>query len=189
MYGYGPGADTIGLICAEDNKQVSGEKKGFYVRDDTNVHVDEILNMSIPAVPLETNFHMHWLAIDGVQPNIPENQTVPKGSDRQKEDKQKRPLVKHVLSEEMQLFYTKLTEALTNNGSSVQHAAFTSLSMDNSVQQLVPYLSKFLYDQVRQNYDHLSILLVMMQSVRCLLRNPSLHLELYVRCEFSCYYT
>ena len=41
---------------------------------------DEILKAPLPKAPLEVTFRAHWLAIEGVQPLIPEN-PLPDGMD------------------------------------------------------------------------------------------------------------
>lgn len=52
------------------------------------------------------------------------------------------PLVKHVLSRELQLYFTRLTEALgtTGGGSEMREAALGSVRSDPGLHQLVPYL-------------------------------------------------
>jgi hypothetical protein len=41
--------------------------------EDEELDFDKVLNMPLPKLPLEVNLTGHWLAIDGVQPAIPEN--------------------------------------------------------------------------------------------------------------------
>lgn len=52
------------------------------------------------------------------------------------------PLVKHVLSRELQLYFTRLTEALgtTGGGGDMREAALGSVRSDPGLHQLVPYL-------------------------------------------------
>lgn len=36
---------------------------------------DAVLNKPLPKIPLDVTFTAHWLAIEGVQPAIPQNPT------------------------------------------------------------------------------------------------------------------
>ncbi|GFS33672.1 similar to TATA BOX ASSOCIATED FACTOR II 59 [Actinidia rufa] len=77
--------------------------------------------------PLDTSIGCHWLAIEGVQPTIPENAPVeviaaPSDSKKfeQKDDglpiDSKLP-VKHILSRELQLYFDKITELAVRSDS------------------------------------------------------------------------
>ena len=44
----------------------------FDVEDD-EVDFDDILNAPLPKVPAEVTYTAHWLAVEGVQPTIPQN--------------------------------------------------------------------------------------------------------------------
>lgn len=68
------------------------------------------------------------------------------------------PLVRHVLSRELQLYFTRLTEALggtnsatnqTGGGDEMRDAALGSLRSDPGLHQLVPYLVSWGGEQVR----------------------------------------
>lgn len=43
----------------------------------------QIIEASLPSVPLEVGIFPHWLAIDGVQPDLPENKN-PRATDKPK---------------------------------------------------------------------------------------------------------
>lgn len=63
------------------------------------------------------------------------------------------PLVKHVLSRELQLYFTRLTEALGSSsggaGNEMREAALGSVRSDPGLHQLVPYLIGWGGEQVR----------------------------------------
>jgi transcription initiation factor TFIID subunit 6 len=46
----------------------------FYL-DDDEVDFEKLINAPLPKVPREVSFTAHWLAIEGVQPSIPQNPT------------------------------------------------------------------------------------------------------------------
>ncbi|PKA52821.1 hypothetical protein AXF42_Ash001802 [Apostasia shenzhenica] len=93
-------------------KRAVGHKDLFYL-DDKDVDLKDIIEAPLPKAPLDTAVVVHWLAIEGVQPAIPEN--VPIGaiavpSENKKFERNKDGLpvdiklpVKHVLSRELQL--------------------------------------------------------------------------------------
>ncbi|CAG9461757.1 unnamed protein product [Pedinophyceae sp. YPF-701] len=51
-----------------------GESRDVMLREDPVVPVAEIREAGLPQrVPVDANFTMHWLAVEGIQPAIPEN--------------------------------------------------------------------------------------------------------------------
>ena len=112
----------------------------------------------------------HWLAIEGVQPAIVQNPTpadFKNVSDYQTSNAQSSSLssslaanseadgvetkqqVKHVLSKELQLYFEKIANALTNEETeNVRETAIASLRNDPGLHQLVPYLVAFIAEKV-----------------------------------------
>ena len=41
--------------------------------EDKELDLTELVNQQMPKVPMAPSLRAHWLAIDGVQPSIPEN--------------------------------------------------------------------------------------------------------------------
>lgn len=75
------------------------------------------------------------------------------------------PLVKHVLSRELQLYFTRLTEALGGSvgggaaredgeGDDMRNAALGSLRNDPGLHQLVPYFVSWGGEQVRLPHSY-----------------------------------
>lgn len=149
----------------------------------------EILNAPLPQIPVQPTLNVHWLAVDGVQPMIPENESIEDDSRRRTSIKDeafvgtvdRKPLVKHVLTEEMQLYYTNITEAVKSDEFEAQRAAFTSLANDPGIHQLLPYFARFVYEEVKHSSHDLALLFALMRVCRCLLVNQHLRVELYVR--------
>jgi transcription initiation factor TFIID subunit 6 len=111
------------------------------------------------------------------------------------------PLVKHVLSRELQLYFARLTEALAVNvggGDDLREAALGSLRTDPGLHQLVPYLIGWGGDQVRSpiaralffgidervqvtnHLDNLGVLQRILDLFHAILDNPTLFIEPYV---------
>uniref|UniRef100_A0A7S2RDG4 TAF6 C-terminal HEAT repeat domain-containing protein n=1 Tax=Mucochytrium quahogii TaxID=96639 RepID=A0A7S2RDG4_9STRA len=62
----------------------------------------------------------------------------------------------------------------------VSELVYTSLAVDPGLQPLMPYLSKFIFDQVNKSLCNLPLLNSVMRLTRCILINPNLDKELYL---------
>ncbi|KAJ1841504.1 histone H4-like TAF Taf6, SAGA complex subunit, partial [Coemansia sp. RSA 486] len=90
----------------------------IYYVEDAQIDLDTLLEEPLPSIPLEVVYTAHWLAIEGVQPRIQQNplpvdeeelvSKKPVKSQRQ-EGVETIPLVKHVLSRELQLYFECIT--------------------------------------------------------------------------------
>jgi transcription initiation factor TFIID subunit 6 len=143
----------------------------------------------------------HWLAIEGVQPTIPQNPTpaesraqelVPKGQGANpalsalagNDTQGFKPAVKHIVSKEMVLYFEKIQAALQDDNPDeevvrLRHAALASVRADPGLHPLVPYFVSFIASQVTQNLDDTFILRQMMELTAALIANESLFLEPY----------
>ena len=90
------------------------------------------------------------------------------------------PLVKSVLSKELQMYYDKIIESLLSPTPELRNLAMESLSKDPGIQPLMPYFIQFLTDKVTKNVRNLQILWTMMRMIRALLDNKNLFIEPYV---------
>jgi transcription initiation factor TFIID subunit 6 len=99
--------------------------------------------------------------------------------------------VKHVLSKELQLYFERIANALTNEESdSVRETALASLRSDPGLHQLVPYLVAFIAEKVRRlryfliqithNLKNVLVLNVMLHTIWALLVNKNVNIEPYV---------
>ncbi|CAI9784118.1 unnamed protein product [Fraxinus pennsylvanica] len=171
-------------------KRAAGHKDLFYI-EDKDVEFKEVIEAPLPKAPLDTEVVAHWLAIEGVQPAIPENPppevlTVPSdnGKTAYKEDgipvDIKLP-VKHVLSRELQLYFEKITElTVSRSDSALFKEALVSLATDSGIHPLVPYFTFFVADEVSRNLNKFSLLFALMRLVWSLLQNPHIHIEPYL---------
>jgi len=143
----------------------------------------------LPRPPIETHVTAHWLAIDGVQPRIPENPAPAvaapaaaaavapqpaQGGDVQV------PVVAHVISEELQLYFEQITSMVTRNGPEGPKEIYESLATDSGLQPLAPYFTRWLASEVAAHLGELPRLLAVIRAAAALLSNPRLTLEQYL---------
>jgi transcription initiation factor TFIID subunit 6 len=183
---------TVGMFHGRTSKK--GEDSKIVLKDYLNSEMDI-------KPPQEVGLTVHWLAVDGVQPEIPQNPASNKNKrkavvhriedteeidgDGTGDGVQVTQLLPRLLSEELQLYFSRITTAVERGGMTPverqqQDAALKSLAQDPGLQELVPfminYVTKNLYKHVG-NPEHCRTLIRMAHS---LLVNPHIHLELYV---------
>ncbi|KAB1200079.1 Transcription initiation factor TFIID subunit 6 [Morella rubra] len=172
-------------------KRVIGHRNLFYI-DDKDVDLKDVIEAPLPKAPLDTTILCHWLAIEGVQPAIPENASVEVPSDGKKVEQKDDALpveiklpVKHVLSRELQLYFDKITElTMSRSDSALFKQALVSLATDSGLHPLVPYFTYFIADEVSRGLNDYSLLFALMRIVQSLLQNPHIHIEPYKRGQY-----
>lgn len=143
----------------------------------------------------------HWLAIEGVQPNIPQNpstaesrsqELVPKGPGANpalaalagNDNVSFRPHVRHIISKELVLYFDRIQSAILDDNSDnevrqLREAALQSVRSDPGLHQLVPYFVNFIANQVTHRLDDLFTLRQMMELTDALIDNDNLFLDPY----------
>lgn len=171
-------------------KRAVGHRDLFYI-DDKDLDLKDVIEAALPKAPLDTALTCHWLAIEGVQPAIPENapvDVISAPSDIKKHEQKDDNLpvdiklpVKHVLSRELQLYFDKVTELALNEPDSVLFKeALVSLATDSGLHPLVPYFTCFVADEVSRGLSNFPLLFALMRVVNSLLQNPHIHIEPYL---------
>jgi transcription initiation factor TFIID subunit 6 len=173
--------------------KVSDINSEIYVLKSKEESFRTTLAAPLPKCPVAPSFAIHWLAVEGVQPKISPNPTAASATGpRRKKMKlgsaeakieggrEVKMLVKHVLSQELQLYYEKTTEAIIAGDEKLQNVVYISLAEDPGLHQLIPYLTQFISEQVTQHLRKLPLLLSLMRMLQSMLMNPHLHVELYV---------
>jgi transcription initiation factor TFIID subunit 6 len=94
---------------------------------------------------------------------------------------QSKPLVKHVLSKEQQLYYEYVISAMRGEDASLKKAVYDSISKDDGLHQLLPYFTQFIAEELANNLHNLQLLSALMKLANCLLHSKYLHIEPYVR--------
>lgn len=141
--------------------------------EDEEIDFDRVLREEKITLPKPVSWTAHWLAVEGVQPLIPENppaitkdmeepsalksvtgqpstsalatQSAAKGR------QQNQQLVKQVLSRELQLYYARLTSSLLPPAPEdyvKRTAALASLRHDAGLQALLPYIVRWVVEGV-----------------------------------------
>ncbi|EDN02692.1 hypothetical protein I7I51_07692 [Histoplasma capsulatum] len=169
----------------------------FYVEDD-EVDFEKLINAPLPRVPREITFTAHWLAVEGVQPTIPQNPTgadsrnlelVSKGPNANAnlaamsghDNVTVKPLVKHILSKELQLYFEKVCTAFLDElNDEYRLSAFSSLKDDPGLHQLVPYFVQFISEKVTHSLKDLFVLTQVMHMTEALIQNKTLYVDPYV---------
>ncbi|KAJ7014272.1 hypothetical protein NC653_003777 [Populus alba x Populus x berolinensis] len=188
IYGFGSGGDKAPLRFKR--AAAAGHKDLYYI-DDKDVNFKHVIEAPLPKPPLDTSLSSHWLAIEGVQPAIPENvpiEALGVISDGKKSDYKDDGLsidvklpVKDILSRELQLYFEKVTELTKRRSeSAIFKQALVSLATDSGLHPLVPYFIQFIADEVSRNLNNFSLLFAVMRIARSLLQNPYIHIEPYL---------
>jgi transcription initiation factor TFIID subunit 6 len=181
----------------------------FYVPSE-EVDIETLLQEPLPKSPQPMVLTSHWLAIEGVQPKIPQNPTIPEknalgepvagktlssdaspaGQARLQrelaaEDAEIKPAVKHVLSKEQQLYYDTILADLLKGSvggeySSGAVAALTALKSDAGLQQLIPYFVQFVSESVPKSLLEGWKLRMAMDMLAALLANEHVFIEPYL---------
>ncbi|CZR56456.1 related to TATA-binding protein-associated-factor [Phialocephala subalpina] len=173
----------------------------FYIEDE-EVDFEKLINAPLPKVPRDVSFTAHWLAVEGVQPSIPQNPTtaearanelVPRGPGANQtlaalagnDNVTFKPLVKHVLSRELVLFFEKIKSALLDDGQDpevivLRKSALESVRSDTGLHQLVPYFVQFVAEKVTHSLKNLFVLQQMMELTQAITENKTLFIEPYI---------
>jgi len=173
-----------------------------YFVEDEEVDFERVLREEKLVLPPSVRWTAHWLAVEGVQPLIPENppavprddpsSTAPGAAASDKRAGQQAALVKQVLSRELQLYYDRLTSSILPSGSGTtdpikRTAALASFRHDAGLQPLLPYLVRWVGENVvavlhdgTQDDASGRTLEVLLDIISALLENATLFVEPYL---------
>ncbi|KAI0265307.1 TATA box binding protein associated factor-domain-containing protein [Gloeopeniophorella convolvens] len=197
---YGHSAHTVPLFRrALPYPQMATVGPVYFVEDE-EVDFERVLREEKLALPASVRWTAHWLAVEGVQPLIPENppavprddpsMTAPGTAASDKRAGQQAALVKQVLSRELQLYYARLTTSILPSGPAdptKRTAALASLRHDAGLQALLPYLVRWvgegavsvLHDGAQDDNSGRT-LEVLLDVIAALLENTTLFVEPYL---------
>lgn len=204
LYGFGAGGGSVGADVG-GFRATREDPEVFYV-DEEEIDLKDLLNRRLPRPPAEVSLTPHWLAVEGVQPQIPENPLpvppeprpveAPLGAKRPRPTSRAEdpdggglaPVVSHVLSKDLQYYFDKVTglvrtgsgEGATEEDAALLRTALKSLSEDVGLHNLMPYFTQFITEETTQNLRDLSRLKTLIQMIRALLSNSDINVELYL---------
>ncbi|KAJ8129056.1 hypothetical protein O1611_g4575 [Lasiodiplodia mahajangana] len=173
----------------------------FFYIDDEEADFERVINGPLPKVSRDANYTTHWLAIEGVQPTIPQNPTsteartqdlLPKGPGANPalaalsghDNASFRPAVKHVVSREQMLFFENVQKHLLNDDPDpevhrLRRAALEAVISEPGTHQLMPYYVNFISNQVTHYLDDLFVLRQMMELTNALISNEHIFVDPY----------
>lgn len=159
----------------------------YYVPDEEN-DLEAILNSPLPKIPQKPVVSKHWLAIEGVQPQIPQNplpvEKMPEirkddSLSEMKEDLEIRNHMKHLLSKELQMYYEKIVYFLKDKEGDVE-IALECLQKESGIQQLIPYFLHFFNEEILKNLRNAPYLIVLVRAYESLIMNKLIFIEPYM---------
>eukprot|EP01147_Barroeca_monosierra_P001391 gene1390-4565_t len=205
IYGYPSGSRVPSV---ERLFRRAKESDVFY-RPDSVKKIQEIISARLPSIPPDITFTSHWLAIEGVQPTIPQNppgllmgyrpfniikavqiptyfhngysSKVPKLSDDNEERTVEiKALQKHMLSREQQHLFDYLIKGVIEPNESLRLAALETVAHDPGLHQLVPFFIDFISTQTREKISNPSAIQTAVSIIDALVQNPNIYLEPYL---------
>lgn len=157
----------------------------FYVPDE-EIELEDFLNKPLPKIPQRPVIQSHWLAIEGVQPQIPQN--IIKDAKKETtstlqhfiEDVEIKVTTKHVLPKELQMYFDKINNFV--RGTEEEKAlALECLENDSGIQQLIPYFIHAFYEFIITNKEEdtkgTETIVTMLFGI---LRNPYIFIDPYL---------
>jgi transcription initiation factor TFIID subunit 6 len=186
------GADVRYRLHASDINmalQLQGQERLYAVTlpelDDPqrSVNLADFLRQqdTMPAPPNEISAHVQWLAVDGNMTNASKsNQSaastatpLPETTASATQLLQVHQLQSSLLSEELQLYFHRVTAAMEHPASQQQQdSVLQSVATDTGLQELVPFLVRYCQQELYRTMAQAPIRLA-----AALLSNPHLHLE------------
>lgn len=208
IYGF-QSLDQIPFRCATSTGG-NGSGRSIYYTEEQIVDLNDLVTVNNQTVKLPNDFviNAHWLAIEGVQPSLPENPQLISRDQQKKEaiegpsainqkDKYQqklqkrqqgenlvklRSLIPHDLSIEQQIYFKEITEACVGSDELKREEALNSLKHDPGLHQLLPRIILFISEGVRLNIVQLNMAMLtyLMRMAKSLIENKSIYLEKYL---------
>ena len=172
---YGLAGDQRRALSTSLSSSSSGVGGMGALGDNGVVSLVQLARAPLPKLPLLPELSLHWLAVEGVQPLIPENPSQTVAADAGDSPSS--------LPRELQQFYMRVTGVLlaAEGGDRPLKAVLTALREDSGLQDLVPYFSKFIYHHVKANTRALPLLRTLISAVQALLSNPGIRIEFHLQ--------
>lgn len=198
-------SDVLSALRLEGSSLELSTNAGY--TDNTPVDLNEFLDRDIDEqmeAPVEIGMVMHWLAVEGRQPATPFNPVRSsqdgngaivsdkeyEGDDNEDEDASGsdanngnvsvRNLLPRLLSEDLQLYFIRITNTLRHGDTQAQDAALQRLRYDGGIQELVPFFLNVLTPTANSQMANVQYSRLRIQCIHNMILNPHIHLELYL---------
>lgn len=176
---------NLALACIQKST-ASTTNTPLISRETKNVDLNALLTseISVPP-PSEIGMTLHWLAVDGVQPlsllNPQDEQPVNRRRTAESDELQDteislRQLLPRLVSDELQLYFTRITHALITH----PEAAISRLANDTGIQELIPFFTRYIAVTILENIHKTEQCRLMINCIDALIRNRNIHLELHL---------
>jgi len=197
---------NLALQWCGNEKMLSTTNAGSVIKTQDTVNLSAYIRSELKhQPPSEIGMAVHWLAVDGVQPNIPQNpmEILPRGGADQDVHQVEeyddagtdvdtnagnasasavsvRQLLPRVLAEELRLYFTRVTLSIERGDPMQQDAALASVARDSGTQELVPFFFRFVTKKIYENLGRSYNCLILVRLAYSLISNPHLHPELHL---------
>lgn len=168
-----------------------GEGNTFYIPDD-EINLEDLLatNRKLLKESKVDNLvlNSHWLVIDNIQPDLPENLDLQKQEKSKLDDYQAESQIKsnlkHVLSTELKLYFDKIIDMLEYFSKESDFSnnlklndLLEKIKNEVGIQQLVPYFVQIYNDKLVQNPESSIIVLLF---YKALINNECIFIDSYL---------
>ncbi|KZT60661.1 TAF-domain-containing protein [Calocera cornea HHB12733] len=183
LYGHSP---TV-PVAFRRFQPAHGEQKAFvYTVEDEEIDLERVVRERRVKVPREIGVKPHWLAVEGVQPLIPENPPPqPSHPERASSPTSTTDPLPSSLPLPLQLYHTRLLSALLSPDDAKRAAALASLAADAGLQLLVPNLVNWVGERVTRELakgeeGDAEVLEVALGMIGSMAKNENIFLEPYL---------
>lgn len=170
IFGYSENSNFLNF-----KQSKKGDGNTFYIPDD-EINLEDLLatNKKLLKESKVENLilNSHWLAIDNVQPDLPENVDINKITKNRLSDYQAETQikggVKHVLSTELKLYFEKVMDMIEQycqenkfSNHKIQMTSFLEkLKTEVGIQQLVPYFVQVFNEKIVKTPEYSPAILI-----------------------------
>ncbi|KZO92649.1 TAF-domain-containing protein [Calocera viscosa TUFC12733] len=183
LYGHSPAVP----VAFRRFQPAHNEAKAFvYIVEDEEVDLERVVRERRVKVPREIGVKPHWLAVEGVQPLIPENPPPPPSHpERATSPSSNADPLPSTLPLPLQLYHTRLLSALLSPDDARRAAALASLAADAGLQLLVPNLVNWVGERVARELakgeeGDKGVLDVALGMIGSMAKNENIFLEPYL---------
>ncbi|ADM12432.1 transcription initiation factor TFIID subunit TAF6 [Encephalitozoon intestinalis ATCC 50506] len=173
LFGYDP----------QESLVFRGLPSNVYYVPDEEIDLEEYLDRPLPKIPLRPSIQSHWLAIEGVQPQIPYNPILLEKPVAKKdtlgtyqEEAELKSQNRHMLTKELSMYFDKVIQAMETD----EEIAMECLHNESGIQQLVPYFIHHFNEQIVKNIKNKEKLMTVMMVYNSLLRNKYIFIDPYL---------